>query len=403
METALGRRPGWPQGFTVIVAGFLPILAIVSMFPAVPAMVDHFAGDPDVKWKVPAMVSAPGLTIAIVALFAGVLVDKFGRRRMLLVSAFTYGIFGTAPFFLDSLDSIYLSRLALGLSEAAILTTLNTLIGDYWNHEGRRNWLTLQGLAGPFLAAGVILASGYLSTLYWNGIFLIYLIGFPIALAIWAWLYEPASDETARKMLGMDEPRADAFPWARMATIGGVTLFASALYYVFIINGGLAWREVGVQSPAEIGRMTFIPSLFVMAGAGVYWLLDRAGAGSRFQLAAFLGVLGAGLAIIGFAPDWRWMVAGLILQQTGAGMAVPTLIAWAQRGLPFEHRGRGMGLWTACFFFGQFSSPFIVSLIRGAEGSMQSAFLITGVAGVIGAAVAFVLVGKDRAADPAAA
>src|SRR5689334_18062766 len=54
------RRPGVPQGLTVIIAGFLPILAIVSMFPAVPAMIQHFGADPNASWKVPAMVSAPG-------------------------------------------------------------------------------------------------------------------------------------------------------------------------------------------------------------------------------------------------------------------------------------------------------------------------------------------------------
>ncbi len=399
MDTAPlgGRKPGLPQGLTVIIAGFLPILAIVAMFPAVPALIDHFAADPDVRWKVPAMVSAPGMTIAIVALFAGMLVDRFGRRKLLLVSALAYGVFGTAPYFLDSLNGIYVSRLALGLSEAALLTTLNTLIADYWDERGRRNWLTLQGLAGPFLASFVIFGSGYLASTHWNGVFLIYLVGFPIALAIWAFLFEPVSDETARKVLGIDAPGADAppFPWRQMLTIGAVTLLSSALYYVFIINGGMVWREVGVQSSAEIGRLTSLPSLFVMAGAAVFWLLDRNGFSSRVQIAAFLSVIGSGLAILGLAPDWRWVIVGLIVQQTGAGMAVPTLIAWAQRGLPYQHRGRGMGLWTACFFFGQFSSPLLVNAIRGAEGSMQGAFLAAGAIGIVGAIFAYLLVRRE--------
>lgn len=132
------QRPGVAQGLTVIIAGFLPILAIVSMFPAVPAMIGHFAADPDAGWKVPAMVSAPGLTIAIVALFAGVLVDRFGRRRLLLAATLVYGVFGALPFPLESLDAIYASRLALGVAEAVILTTLNTLIADYWAEDGFR-------------------------------------------------------------------------------------------------------------------------------------------------------------------------------------------------------------------------------------------------------------------------
>lgn len=382
-----GRRPGAGQGVTVIVAGFLPILAIVSLFPAVPSIIDHFANDPSASWKVPAMVSAPGLTIAIVALFAGMLVDRFGRRKLLLVSTFFYALFGALPFVLDNLDAIYASRLLLGITEAAILTTLNTLIGDYWDQKGRRNWLTLQGLAGPFLASGVILGSGYLTAFRWNGIFLIYLVALPIFFAMLKYLYEPDNDETVRKMLGIDQaPARTPFPMASVLAIGAVTLFASALYYVFIINGGMAFREVGIQESGELGKLTFIPSLFVMAGALVFWATGRFG--PIAQLGIFLALLGGGLAWIGVASDWRWMVAGLIVQQTGAGMAVPTLIAWAQTKLPFEHRGRGMGVWTACFFFGQFSSPFLVALWRSGLGTMQGAFLAMGLAGVVGAVAA---------------
>ena len=45
-----------PQGITIVTAAFLPIFAIVSMFPAVPSIIDHFAADPDARWKVPLMV-----------------------------------------------------------------------------------------------------------------------------------------------------------------------------------------------------------------------------------------------------------------------------------------------------------------------------------------------------------
>lgn len=374
------RAAGIAQGLTVVIAGFLPIVAIVSMFPAVPAIIDHFARiDPTAMTKVPAMVSAPGLTIAVLALFMGLLVDRFGRRRLLLASTALYGFVGVAPFFLDNLDAVYASRLLLGVAEAAILTTLNTLIGDYWDDRGRRNWLTLQGLAGPLLGSAVIFASGYLTAMQWNAVFLIYALGFPVALAALLWLYEPAEDTTLRRMLGMDETPAH-FPLRAVVLFGAVTLAGSVLYYVFIINGGMIWREIGYTDSATIGRLTAIPSLFVMIGAGVFWLTGRWGA--RAQLTSFFALLGAGLMIIGTAHDWRSMVVGMAVQQTGAGMAVPTLIAWAQSHLPFEHRGRGMGVWTACFFFGQFVSPLLVSVLRIAAGSMHGAFLGAGAVGL---------------------
>ncbi len=392
------QKAGISQGVTVILAGFLPILAIVSMFPAVGAMIAHFTPtNPGAATKVPSMVTAPGLAIAVVALFMGVLVDRFGRRRLLLISTFSYGFIGVLPFFLENLDWIYASRLLLGLSEAAILTTINTLIADYWDDSGRRRWLTLQGMVGPVLSSIMIFFAGTLTAWRWNGIFLLYLLAIPIAIAMLRYMYEPKNDATARAMLGIDEAGvgSEGFPWQTMGGIAGLTLFTSAIYYVFIVNGSVVWQELGVQDPKSIGQITALPSLFILGGAALFWFLGKHGVSIRWQMATFLAFLGSGLAIMGLASNWQGMIAGMALQQTGAGMAIPTLIAWAQSKLPFEHRGRGMGLWTATFFFGQFSSPLVVSLIRQEFGSMQAAFVAFGLIGMAGAIV-LLLIGRAR-------
>jgi len=384
-----------PQGITIVAAAFLPIFAIASMFPAVPTIIDHFAGDPDAKWKVPLMVSAPGLTIAIFAPFAGYFADRFGRRPILLVATFTYALFGTAPFFLESLNAVFATRLLLGISEAAILTSVNTLIGDYWNEKRRRDWLFLQGIAGPFLASGVILLAGPATAIRWNGMFLVYLVAVPIFLAMVAFLFEPKRDGVTVSEV-VKAPTASPFPTRSVATIGAATLVASALYYVFIINGGMAFREVGIIDPKTLSKLTATPSLCVMLGALLFWLLGKQK--SLVRLGTFFLLLGGGLAGLGLASDYRWMIAALCVQQTGAGMAVPSLIVWAQEKLPFEHRGRGMGVWTACFFFGQFSSPWFVHLLNGAWGTMQGAFLVMGLGGVVAGLVAFLFL---RRASPA--
>ena len=392
------RQARIPQGLTIIVTGFLPILAIVSMFPAVGAMIGHFAPtEPSAATVVPSMVTAPGLAIAIIALFAGVLVDKYGRRKLLLAATFSYGLIGAIPFFLEDLNQIYASRLLLGVSEAAILTTVNTLIADYWDEGGRRRWLTLQGMVGPALSSVMIFFAGSLAAWRWNGIFLLYLVAIPIALAMVKYLFEPESDATVRRNLGMDEAGVGAagFPWAVMLGIGGLTLFTSLIYYVFIVNGSLVWQELGIADPKSIGQITALPSLFILAGAGLFWLLGRNGVAARWQLALMLALLGSGLALMGLTSNWQGMVAGMVLQQTGAGMAVPVLIAWAQSNLPYQHRGRGMGLWTATFFFGQFASPLMLGAIKGPTGTMQSAFLVAGIAAVIGG-VAVTLVMQRR-------
>lgn len=386
-----------PQGLIVVIAAFLPIIAIVAMGPAVPAMIQHFASDPDARAKVPAMIGAPGLAMAFLAPFAGLLVDRFGRRPLLLLCTALYGLFGSAPLLLTDLDHIYYSRLLLGVSEAGILTVVNTLIGDYWDDKGRKNWLFLQGLLGPFLSGFVALIVGYATTVQWNGVFLVYLVAFPIWAAMFIWLFEPKKAADKGLTIAAEPQTAKTpFPWTNLAQVASVTLFCAMLYYVFIINGALVFREVGVTEPQTYAAIIFVPQLFILAGAGLFKLLsDRS---HRLQLGTFLLLLGLGLGGIGLATTPTLMAAALIVQQTAAGMTVPALINWTQTKFDYHHRGTGMGVWTAAFFFGQSQSPRLVHVLDASLGSMQGAFLSAGVTGLAAAALVLVsgLIARPR-------
>lgn len=379
-----------PQGIVIVIAAFLPIIAIVAMGPAVPTMIEHFANDPEARAKVPAMIGAPGLAMAILAPFAGMLVDRFGRRPILLISTLFYAVFGAAPLFLETLDQIYISRLLLGVSEAGILTVVNTLIGDYWDDKGRKNWLFLQGLLGPFIAAIFSLIVGYASKMQWNGVFFVYLVALPIWAAMMVYLFEPKTDrDRPDEKRAEDATSAGMFPWRNALLIVAVTLFASMLYYVFIINGALVFKEVGVTDPVRYAALIFVPSLFILAGAALFRLLAMRG--NILQLGTFLLLMGMGLTGMGLAQTVPMMIAALLVQQTAAGMTVPTLIAWTQSKFGFEHRGRAMGLWTGAFFLGQSQSPRLVHLVDAKLGSMQAAFLTAGLVGLSGAALALVI------------
>ncbi len=371
-----------PQGVLIVITAFLPIIAITAMGPAVPALIEYFASNPNARAQVPAMIGAPGLAMAIFAPFAGLFVDKFGRRRLLLASTLFYGVAGSAPFWLDNLDHIYYSRLALGVAEAGILTTVNTLIGDYWDDKGRKNWLFLQGILGPLISGIFSIIVGYASEVQWNGVFLVYLVAFPIWAAMLIWLFEPTKQTPVAAADTPTETTAKTpFPVTAAAVLVATTFLTSMLYYVFIINGALVFAEVGVTSSAEYGKLIFIPSLFILAGAVLFRL--TAHWHSALQIGLFLLLLGGGLAGIGLANNVPMMIAGLIVQQTAAGMAVPTLIAWTQSKYNFEHRGLGMGLWTCAFFLAQSQSPRMVHALNDYTGSMQGAFLTAGCVGAV--------------------
>ena len=114
--------PGHRLRLTLLMAGAcLPILGAVLIAPVLPQMQDHFADVPGADVLVPMALTVPALSLALLAPFAGVLVDRLGRKRLLVVSTVLYAILGTAPLWLDSLGAIVASRALVGVAEAAIM------------------------------------------------------------------------------------------------------------------------------------------------------------------------------------------------------------------------------------------------------------------------------------------
>lgn len=93
-----GRLPA-----AVLMAGScLPVLGAVLLAPVLPRMQDHFAGVPGSAALVPVVLTVPALALAVLAPFAGVIVDRLGRKRLLVAATILYALFGTAPLWLDS-------------------------------------------------------------------------------------------------------------------------------------------------------------------------------------------------------------------------------------------------------------------------------------------------------------
>ncbi|MET9803587.1 hypothetical protein [Streptomyces sp. NPDC006368] len=73
-----GRLPA-----VVLMAGScLPVLGAVLLAPVLPRMQDHFEGVPGSAALVPVVLTVPALALALLAPFAGMIVDRLGRKRL---------------------------------------------------------------------------------------------------------------------------------------------------------------------------------------------------------------------------------------------------------------------------------------------------------------------------------
>ncbi|MDA8348488.1 MAG: MFS transporter, partial [Pseudomonadota bacterium] len=80
------------------------------MAPLLPTMLASFHAAPYAQVLVPLLLTAPALLLALFAPFAGLVAGRVGTRRLLLVSLSLYGIAGTAPMYLRTLETILSSR-----------------------------------------------------------------------------------------------------------------------------------------------------------------------------------------------------------------------------------------------------------------------------------------------------
>lgn len=94
-----GRLPG----VLLLIGSCMPVLGAVLIAPLLPKIQSHFSTEPHVDVLVPILLTAPALMIALLAPFAGSIVDRFGRKKLLLLAMVLYAIAGSAPLWLDDL------------------------------------------------------------------------------------------------------------------------------------------------------------------------------------------------------------------------------------------------------------------------------------------------------------
>jgi MFS family permease len=366
------RKAGPVQAIVIILINMLPMMAIVALMPVVPAMVDNFRDMENIMTWAPLVLSAPGLCIALLAPYAGVLIDKFGRRKLLIITMVLYGAGGVLPFFLNSFPALMGGRLILGVGEAFVMTLGNVLLGDYFSSGQRSKWLMVQGIIGS--AAGTLLlsASGYLAVKGWQYPFLVYSTAFLFAIAAWIFIFEP---QRTTAVAGIKSETK--IPLNLITKLCIITLTASTIYFVYTLQFSLVLDAIGIKDRSQIGNISAAASIAVPIGALVFKLFSKRSIALQLLIIAVL--IGVGLAGIGLSHSKMSVMVFAFVQQLGCGMTVPVLIAWGLNSLPPEFRGRGMGFWSSAFFLGQFISPLVVTGVRKLSGSLLNAFVVFGI------------------------
>lgn len=378
VPTALDRgdspQAGGKLPATLLMAGScLPVLGAVLIAPVLPRMQDHFAGVAGAEALVPLVLTVPALSLALLAPFAGVVVDRVGRKRLLVAATVLYALFGTVPLWTDSLYGILASRVLVGVAEAAIMTACTTLIGDYYTGRVRDRYLALQTMCASASATVFFVLGGALGAAGWRAPFGLYAVGLLLAPVMARALPTPrpaSGDGQDRTGTG---PRP--FPVRRMAGICLLTVFGAVVFYTVPVEMSYLLDDLGTDAPGVIGAVTAVASAATVVGSVVFTrLTDR----PRHRLPLVFALSGVGFLLMGLADGLPLLIAGAVVNCVATGLLLPSLLTLAMSRLDFADRGRGTGLWTSAFFLGEFACPLVLLGGKGVLGELASAVGLLG-------------------------
>ena len=360
-----------------------------TVSPSLPAMKQQFESaiaDPDLRTTlVKLVITLPALFVVIGSPIAGLIVDRFGRKPLLLITAILYGFAGSSGLYLETLPTILIGRAFLGLAVSGVMVSATTLIADYYIGPERAAFMGLQ--AGFMGLGGVVFLTlgGALAQQNWHYPFGIYLLAWPIAILVLMFISEPNSAEptlcergdSAHPNMNVEtDPVKQSTPVGVMAIVYGLTTLSQIAFYLIPVQLPFFLDSLVKALPSQSGMAIAFCTLFSAIASIAYGKLKQ-----RMEFVTFLpiifGFMGIGYLLIGQSSTWAQVLTGLAISGVGLGILMPNMSVWLSSAVPDAIRGRALGGLSTAMFLGQFLSPIVTQPLTRNFG-LGSTYALTG-------------------------
>lgn len=364
-------------------------MAGTTISPALPAIRETFTGIEEADLLVRLVLTMPAIFTAVGAPVAGLLIDRFGRKKLLLTTMILYGIGGASGGLVSSIWLLLASRALLGLSVGGIMTTATTLIADYYSGEKRS---TVMGQQAAFMSFGGILflvLGGVLADFSWRAPFGIYLLAFVyVPLAI-IYLNEPdfsgdTGDESSipTESVGRSAP----IPWGLIGMLCVLSMLVMLIFYMTPVQVPFYLQRIGTKSGTLIG-ISIATTTLTGALASMGYGRVKIHIGYQGVFAMGFALMAIGNVLVAIASGFALVTTGLGILGSGLGLLMPNLNNWAGDVAPSAARGKVLSGVTTFFYIGQFLSPIATQPFIDGIGLAGTFGVAGGVVGVF--AIAF--------------
>jgi MFS family permease len=344
------------------------------------------------------------LGFGITGVFAGVLLDRYRRKTILIVGMLVYSIFTMIIALSQGFWDITTYRVITGIGEAMQQTAIFTMAGVFFAQ--RRN-LALGGMnaaygfgsfIGPILGIQIFLAgaNNWRLPLYVFGI-----MGLVYAVLLLSFLPHPfsefgkATDEVEPSSRPAEEHyrRQQTQPWLTR----NLALLAAANILLGVVN----YSYLGLYPTFLKSQLHYPPQAAALAasmyGIGAFagllagYLADTFGE-RRLIIAAIVGSIVVDLLMFNVAEaQWQQMVLSLFFGVFNSGFLFVNVYALTQRAVAGEHIGKASGVASSAHYIGAgFSGAIFGGIVQAAGWGIGGLVVLVAVPVVAGMCVALV-------------
>jgi MFS family permease len=359
------------------------------------------------------IISSNTVSQLVIAPMTGVLVDRFGRKPLLMAALLLRGASCFAIFFANSYVEFLIYEFIGGMGVSMWMTGSTVLMADMSHAGNRGRAVAARSVAsrigfvtGPFVAAAIAGFADLRWVFVFNGVTKM------IILVIVMWMIRETMPERAA---GATRPKATLDRAAlRMFASRQFIVIALVAWAISIMTQGLFQSLFPLYLQDEKGFTTAeVGNLIAIAGVATLlvsmpngYVVDMFGRKITLIPGLFVLAVSAPLLVWINSGDLRMAVMVMILYGIGEGVTFGASQAYAMDLAPDERRGSFLGVWSLVSHAGGTFGPVAAGLLAQTAG-YASAFGATAalilMSGVLMWAMGPDTRGSRRAAAPATA
>jgi MFS family permease len=334
----------------------IAILGVASITPAIPSVGEDLQVPPT---RIGLLITAFTLPGVVLTPVAGMLADRWGRKRVLVPSLLLFALGGSLCAVSADFEVLVALRALQGIGAASLGALNVTLIGDLYDGSRRA---AAMGYNASVLSVGTAVypaIGGALALVGWRYAFALPLLAIPVAIAVMRSLdtLDPSEPQALGSYL------RGAVESMRSPFVGGL-LLASVCTFVILYGSYLTYLPVLMKarfdsSSMVIGVVMSCASLTTALVSSQLGRLSLRFPQRRLIQAGFV-LYAVSLAIVPSVQHVAWLAVPAVLYGFAQGINIPTIMDALASRAPMRYRAGFMSVNGMVLRTGQTLGPAIM-------------------------------------------